>query len=518
MKMSNVLEGVGAALLLLLPYYFKFLLPTNAGLYHFHLPVTNLIGGLLVDLFCYSILVAGFLTAIQYLGQSSKRVLESLFAGFIVWNLVDCAIHELINMTGQLAHSRQVWYLSVMPMLLLLAGLAYFLPRMTEPIVRTTRLGLVAFSFCALWIVPELLHVATIREPIKIAPPFHPSAAANETFNRRIVWILFDELSYHQVFDHPVPGLELPNFSRMRAESVSFAALKPVGFYTDRIIPSLLINKHIDHIRTTIDGKLLYKDDLQGDWATYDPNATLFGLAQRNGQNAGVDGWFIPYCRIFAQVLNSCSWEPNMMEFGAYGASEKKSLLANALVLPSHLLEFDSAAQASTVSDDHMLAYRKIMDHTHALIGDNRLRLVFLHIPVPHMPGIYDRQTHRFRRGGTYLDNLVLADDTLGALLQEIQSSSSAAKITVIVSSDHSWRVTPVRHAKPWIGEEEQASSGGVFDDRPVLLIHFPDQNIGNDVNAPTSEMVEHDIVAGMILGEINSAQDLRAFLSQRGL
>jgi len=32
---------------------------------------------------------------------------------------------------------------------------------------------------------------------------------------------------------------------------------------------------------------------------------------------------------------------------------------------------------------------------------------------LPHPPGIYDREHHMLRSGGSYLDNLVLADDTL---------------------------------------------------------------------------------------------------------
>ena len=75
------------------------------------------------------------------------------------------------------------------------------------------------------------------------------------------------------------------------------------------------------------------------------------------------------------------------------------------------------------------------MGRTHALIENNQVRFVFLHLPVPHPPGIYDRQRHLLRSGGTYLDNMVLADDSLGELLQEIDATPSASQTTVIVSS-----------------------------------------------------------------------------------
>jgi hypothetical protein len=84
----------------------------------------------------------------------------------------------------------------------------------------------------------------------------------------------------------------------------------------------------------------------------------------------------------------------------------------------------------------------------------------------------------------------------------------------VIVSSDHSWRIPTWRPAGGWSAEEERAS-GGRFDDRPVLLIHFPGQNSGNDVNSALPELLEHDIITGMLLGKINNSEDLAAFLTQ---
>jgi hypothetical protein len=84
----------------------------------------------------------------------------------------------------------------------------------------------------------------------------------------------------------------------------------------------------------------------------------------------------------------------------------------------------------------------------------------------------------------------------------------------VIVSSDHSWRIPMWRHAEGWSDEEERAC-GGRFDDRPMLLIHFPGQTSGDDVNSALPELLEHEIIAGMLLGKINNSKDLAAFLSQ---
>jgi hypothetical protein len=353
-----------------------------------------------------------------------------------------------------------------------------------------------------------------LRRPDESSASSHLPASTRSNINRRIVWILFDELSYEQTFDHPASGINLPNFDRLRTMSVSFSNLNPVGYYTELIIPTLFFGRRIDQISSTVDGDLSYKDESQNRWLAYDPKSTIFALAHQKGWSSGVDGWYNPYCHVLASELDVCSWEPlnvPILPTESYGASEDKSILANAVVLPRMLLAKLINGKPAP-ANAHMQEYRNVMARTHALIENDQVNFVFLHIPAPHPPGIYDRQHHLLRSSGTYLDNLVLADDTLGTLLQEIDGTPSASRTTVIVSSDHSWRVPMWRRFEDWSAEEERAS-GGRFDDRPVLLIHFPGQTSENDVSAPVPELLEHDIIAGMLLGKINNAENLTAFL-----
>ena len=51
------------------------------------------------------------------------------------------------------------------------------------------------------------------------------------------------------------------------------------------------------------------------------------------------------------------------------------------------------------------------------LITDEQIQFVFIYLALPHPPGVYDRHTQRIRNGGSYLDNLALADRYLGELL-----------------------------------------------------------------------------------------------------
>jgi hypothetical protein len=430
------------------------------------------------------------------------------------WTIVDFANLELIHLQYRIELWGQLWWHSAVMILLLSGVLAYLYPRVTQHAVHAVRPVVAGVAFSAVWIVPQLLHLALIRQAGDHAAPAPLHLPAHCDTNRRIVWILFDELSYHQTFDHTAPDIQLPNFDRIRSQSISFGNLRPAGFYTERIIPSLFIGEQIDDIRSTVDGRLAYRNDSGRRWIAYDQNATLFALARRNGWHTGIDGWFIPYCRMLAQVVDDCSWEPNLMPIEEFGASEEKSILANAALMPGRFLAL--FRKTATPEEAHIQIYRNIMAHAQTVIGNEQLQFIFLHIPVPHGPGIYDRRRSILRPGGTYLDRLVLADATLGTLMKEIQATRTASQTTVIVSSDHSWRISLSRNTPVWSSEEERAS-GGNFDDRPVMLIHFPNQQTSRDFYAPFPEMLEHEMIEQMLLRKIVDSNDLNAFISRQG-
>jgi hypothetical protein len=275
-----VLEGIGAALLVY-PYYQQLLSVSNLFIYHHGLPVTRIVDGVLLDILGIALLTIGFLVVIQYLPMVIRKILYTLYASLMLCVILYGAFLLLDNLYA--FPWQHVCMEVCIVTLLTCAILAYFLPRFTESAVHAVRLLIAAFAFSAIWIIPHLLHLAQGRQHEVIAASDRPPASLPIGSNRRIVWVLLDELSYDQTFDHPVAGLAFPNFNNLRSQSVSFSDLKPVGFLTDRIMPSLFSGHHIDEIRSTVDGDLWYQDGSTKRWFAYDPNDTLFGLAQRNG-------------------------------------------------------------------------------------------------------------------------------------------------------------------------------------------------------------------------------------------
>lgn len=162
---------------------------------------------------------------------------------------------------------------------------------------------------------------------------------------------------------------------------------------------------------------------------------------------------------------------------------------------------------------DHEDDLNVLMQHAQALIQNENIRFAFIHLPVPHPPGIYDRKTGQVRESsGTYIDNLVLADRSLGKLMSILNATPSASQTTLIICSDHSWRVYMWRPAPGWTKEEEVASQGR-FEPRPVLMIHFPGQSSEVPIAQPFDEIKLHDILLQMLEGDLNSPAELTAWL-----
>ena len=89
----------------------------------------------------------------------------------------------------------------------------------------------------------------------------------------------------------------------------------------------------------------------------------------------------------------------------------------------------------------------------------------------------------------------------MGELMSSISATPLAGKTTVIVCSDHSWRLSIWQGVGLWSKEEEMASRGR-FDPRPVLMIRFPGQQAGHEVSEPFDEIRIHEIIERMLRGQ----------------
>ena len=166
------------------------------------------------------------------------------------------------------------------------AGLLLWLTRRNwySAAVHAGRFVLLLVGFAIFWMMPELVYMAVKAEPHDVAS-YSRTVSQDARPERRIVWLLFDELSYDQVFEHRQPGIPLPNFDHLASESVSFSDVQPAGYYTELIMPSLLWGKRIRRERSDLGGQVQVKTELG--WQPYPDDRTLFADANREG----LAGW-----------------------------------------------------------------------------------------------------------------------------------------------------------------------------------------------------------------------------------
>ena len=385
-----------------------------------------------------------------------------------------------------------------------------------------TALGFVAII--ALFALGQLLWLGWRARTLNATLPLHRRETAAAPAKTRIIWILFDELSYQQVYEERYPGLELPAFDRLASGATVFTHTVPAGRFTERVVPSLFTGLPVDGIRASSDGHQLsiYNPELRA-WVRFDPQDTVFEDALNAGYSTAIAGWYNPYCRVMPQVLDQCFWTFNTAGFGGMSPSRTVAENAVAFVRRKFVVVLSLLDQLRNVplyerpeSQFHELDYTRIYSAGDKLLGDRSADLVFLHMPVPHPGGIYDRATRSFATThSSYIDNLALADRYLGHVRAVLEQNGAWDSSTVIVMGDHSWRTNWMWKPQPsWTREEQIASHGGQFDDRPAYIVKLPYQQQSARIGLPYEAIHTRALLDALIHNRIRSPGDLSAWAS----
>ncbi len=511
-------EGSGVAILLAPGLIWTQLSRTHVDVYHRLLPLTTVVRALAVDLVLLSLVAMLVIRGLEALSsrmeaEGGRRNLFLLLWAIWFSLLAARAVAGLI--VAQVLWWRQISTGRTF-LLALIVLLVFWLisRRWYLGIVKALRVGCLLLGFCIFWMVPVLVATSLAHQPWDLTR-FRKPLPAQTAPHARIVWLLFDEMSYDQVFVHRWPGLELPNLDRFRTQSVTFSDVQPDGFFTEDVIPSLLLGKPIEDVLGTPSGWMVYRTSARAPWQRFDGNETLFAAAERQGWTTGAIGGYNPYCRILRDQLDFC-WMNLPLLPDHFSRSE--STFGN--VVAPLVANWDrlsgrphGAPPPNSASLDTLGAVRA----GSALIADTQIDFCFVHLPLPHPPGQYNRRTGRIGQGGgSYIDNLALSDRVLGRMLDEIARSGAADRTTVIVSSDHSWRVWIWRHAFGWTQEDELASGHGRFNPNPTLMVRFPGETAAGEVTRPMPLLSLHELIEELMAGRIGNAQRLEAWAVQQ--
>ncbi len=485
------LNGAGIAAVVLYPMYETASLRPWSMRMHSPLALTDFALALILNLAIVTLIVAILCKWIEdtRLGDWIRTCLPAFYAA---------AIAEAIFIY-QTDSSNYRYVLRVLVLaLLLIWAFRFFWPaayHWLQEVRRAVAVGLVAFFLVVLVQLVRLAFWRPAPNMVENVMAADPQAVASRP---RVIWILMDELSYNQVFGERFPGLNLPNFDALRQVSTVFTNVKPVTEQTETAVPSLLEGQPASKVFTASDNRVFLT--VQGQPPSpFQAAETPFAEAKQLGMTTSVVGWYNPYCSMLAPYLDQCYWSYPALQPAVFlvkdgfwrdvgDAWERYAIVLDPR-LRERLLEYQAAV------------YEDLDGRAKQALENNQLDFVFLHVPLPHPPGIYNRKTGQFDASGdaSYIDNLALSDKTLGEYLAALHASSRWPETSIVVCGDHSWRTYLWEASGHWTAEERAASHGGVFDPRPMLMVHRAGQSSAAVIDHPVSLLKVHEIIGSLL-------------------
>jgi hypothetical protein len=500
---------------------------SHDSVYHWSGPARTLFGPVAVD---YAILFILF-TALLRSARSGGRW-RSLVWGAVILFLPWVILHEAKSIWP----SRVPHWFRLPPFyvaLIALAVLTWFwgskaraqreeVIDVAATILAFTALSGVFFASQLLWFWWQ---AGALNQPLPLHRQTTPVAA---TQNPRIIWIIMDELSYRQVYGHRYAGLQLPAFDRLAAESTLFTQVEPAANFTEIAIPSLLTGRRMSSVSSTGRGALLIRAGEGARLQPFDEWNTVFEDALGAGYRTAVAGWYNPYCRILHDVLDECYWTDNYTVMN--GLDAERSFRSNLVTSADTLLHAPTirnamqrflhipADMSGEVTGAHVDDYRDLRGAGDRLLSDPSLTFTFLHVPIPHPDGIYDRGENRLtRKPTTYIDNLALADRYLSHVRKVLEKTGQWDSSTILLMGDHGWRTTLIWEKSPeWTEEEERASLGGTFDHRPAYIVKLAGQTAGARIDRPFDAVRTRSLVDELLAGRVRTFGDLKAWVANQ--
>jgi hypothetical protein len=368
---------------------------------------------------------------------------------------------------------------------------------------------LAVFALCS---ITQLLYIRHWKPGPQQHTPAWATSAQPPRQHPLLVWVVFDELSYDQLFEHRATSLALPNFDALRSQSTLFTDAQPIGDKTVKVLPSLLTGHVIDGFKFTLDNRLLVRNTAIPGFHLLTPSQTVFADAQQQGWRSAAVGWYNPYCALFAGTIDDCYWmnldkiDGPMAQQSSFWQNTWSPLrqAAIGLVDPARVGRDDCAFDVR----QRALTYIDLEQHTQQLLHTGQADFVFLHLPIPHSPNIWSRAQNAYTQqcGSSYLDSLALADRELGRILTTLQHSPRWKDTTLIVEGDHSWRTYLWDNQPAWTPEDQAAvdrdTTPDGFDPRPAVIIHQPNQTQPQTIASPWSLLNVHAVVEQVLHGK----------------
>jgi Sulfatase len=517
--------SLGVTTLCFLAFIGPLVSPSHLLIYHFSGSASFVFLSILLDIFASWLLLTVLFLWAQRPGWPRIIIWSGLILGAPWILLKEYAVLSEWSMPHALSVS-----VFVACLIAFISLLFFWRPTFLPLFEHTQHFVATVFGFVGisgLLVLGQLLWFAWQARSLDVPRPLHVRQAVSSSrpAKTRVVWLLLDELSYQQVYEQRFPGLKLNAFDQLAAQSTVFTHTIPTAIYTEVVVPSLMTGIPADRISSSSSGVLSLHDAKTDRWQSFDPHQTVFQDALIEGYSTGVVGWVNPYCRILPSVLDRCYWtshavvvEPRLYD----GEPLAKAFMAPLLRVYDAAMSFLRGRNRHNRDTDlgsslHIVDYRDLSAAAEQLLDDSSVDFVFLHLPVPHPGGIYNRKTSSFAiHNSSYIDNLALTDKTLAHLRQVLERNGTWDSSAVVVMGDHSWRTTLLwSESDTWTAEDQAASHGGQFDDRPAYIVKMPYQKTAARIDSRFAAIRTRALLDGIIDGRLKTAGDLAAWAAQ---
>lgn len=376
-------------------------------------------------------------------------------------------------------------------------------------------LVLILSPFTAIVFAQAAWYAYKLEPNVSAIEPAPRSAARVETVApaRRVIWILFDEFDQRLAFDERPGSVSLPEFDRLRGEAFFATRAYATAGETMRAVPSLLTGRLI--CRSKVIGsdelQIRYADTLEVAYFRSQPN--VFTRAREMGASGAALGWYHPYCTLLSGQVSYCYNQRFKETLGNTMIQQLVDSNAPAVLVPRLKAERQELRRRAQTAE-----YLGLMARAREAVADPRFGLVFIHLPVPHPPGIYDRARGEFsdERGRSYLDNLALADRAFGELRRALEDARLWDGATVLVSSDHWWRAPNVwkKEGTFWTSEDT-ASWDGKVDHRIPFILKLAGRSEGRTYDAPFNTVLTQGLLLSVLRGEVADAESVSRWLDE---
>lgn len=335
----------------------------------------------------------------------------------------------------------------------------------------------------------------------------------------RVVWIIFDELDYFVPFETNPSKVNLPEFTKLKNESLFATNAVSPAYTTIESIPSLLTGKIIKKSKTLGKNELAVSFE-ENKTAKFSEIPNVFQkVKEMNGETAVV-GWYHSYCRVIGKDLSACQWESfdtvNDFEPIPLPRIIARNFLNCLISLPFGYRLFEQInlkIEGVVENSGYLKRHSRMMEDSKIVISEPRIDLALIHLPFPHTPSYYNKSTGEFSPSVTsYLDNLALSDKMFGELRKTLEDKGLWENSTIIVSSDHQWRLNNYQLKS---SDKDFSLTNGTEHPNIPFFLKPKGQKESIIYEKPFNTVITHDLILAILKGEISTINEVKDWMDK---